>query len=81
VLVGGQVVDYDVQLAAGIGGGDLPEEARNSWWRWRSVHASVTRAETKSSDDPLAWAYITVRRLRHDAQRHRLVGGRTAGSL
>jgi hypothetical protein len=39
------------------------------------------RAEAKSSDDPLAWAYITVRRLRHDAQRHRLVGGRTAGSL
>jgi hypothetical protein len=40
-----------------------------------------SRAEAKSSDDPLTWADITVRRLRHDAQRHRLVGGRTAGSL
>jgi hypothetical protein len=44
-------------------------------------HQVAIRAEAKSSDDPLAWAYITVRRLRHDAQRHRLVGGRTAGSL
>jgi hypothetical protein len=41
----------------------------------------VPRAEAKSSDDPLTWADITVRRLRHDAQRLRLVGGRTAGSL
>jgi hypothetical protein len=39
------------------------------------------RAEAKSSDDPLTWADFTVRRLRRGAQRRRLVGGRTAGSL
>ncbi len=44
-------------------------------------HAYVRRAEAKSSDEHLTWADVTVRRLRHGAQRRRLVGGRTAGSL
>jgi hypothetical protein len=40
-----------------------------------------TRAEAKSSHEHLTWTDVTVRRLRHGAQRRRLVGGRTAGSL
>jgi hypothetical protein len=39
------------------------------------------RAEAKSSDGHLTSVDVTVRRLRHDAPRRRLVGGRTAGSL
>jgi predicted dithiol-disulfide oxidoreductase (DUF899 family) len=41
----------------------------------------ASRAEAKSPDSALTCAYITRRRLRHGAQRGRLVGGRTAGSL
>jgi hypothetical protein len=40
-----------------------------------------TRAEAKSPDEQLTWADVVVRRLRRGAQRRRLVGGRTAGSL
>jgi hypothetical protein len=39
------------------------------------------RAEAKSSDEHLTWTDVTVRGLQHDAQRRRLVGGRTVGSL
>ena len=39
------------------------------------------RAEAKSPDEHLTWADVVVRRLRRGAQRRRLVGGRTAGSL
>ena len=42
---------------------------------------SRPRAEAKSSDEHPTWADVTERRLRHGAQRRRLVGGRTAGSL
>jgi transposase-like protein len=45
------------------------------------TRAGTARAEAKSSDEHLTWTDVTVRRLRHDAQRCRLVGGRTAGSL
>jgi len=38
-----------VQLAARIGGGDLFEKARNSWWRCRWVQASVTLPVATSS--------------------------------
>jgi lactate dehydrogenase-like 2-hydroxyacid dehydrogenase len=44
-------------------------------------HWTPARAEAKSSDEHLTWAEVIVRRLRSGAQRRRLVGGRTAGSL
>src|SRR5688572_27285440 len=56
-------------------GGGLTAEERARRERVRR------RGEAKSSDEHLTWADVTVRRLRHDAQRRCLVGGRTAGSL
>src|SRR4051794_36981879 len=49
--------------------------------RFPPAHLRKPRAEAKSPDSALTCAYITRRRLRHGAQRGRLVGGRTAESL
>ena len=50
--------------------------------RPRRIYSGLSpRAEANSSDEHLTSADVTVRRLRHGAQRRRLVGGRTAGLL
>jgi hypothetical protein len=46
-----------------------------------STSPGLGQGRGKSSDEHLPWTDVTVRGLRHDAQRHRPVGGRTAGSL
>jgi len=62
--------------------GPCPGRAAAAWMRVSAIGRCMTpRAEAKSPNRSRSWVDITMTGLRHGAQRGRLVGGRTAGSL